>query len=84
MRIAKKRNPLNHQTVVFRKTDVLSCGNYEKCDFFEDYFLWAKMIQCGYKLTNLSEVMVETEVDSKYFDRRGGFNYIRHEYINRL
>ena len=35
------RNPLNHPTVMYRKSHVLSCGNYENCNLFEDYLLWA-------------------------------------------
>ena len=77
--IAKFRNPINHPTVMFRKSHVLACGNYEKCDFFEDYFLWAKLITHGYILRNLPEVLVETNVDAEYFRRRGGLKYINNE-----
>ena len=34
---AKFRNPMNHPTVMFRKSDVLRCGRYEECHLFEDY-----------------------------------------------
>lgn len=76
---AKFRNPINHPTVMFRKSHVLSCGNYESCDFFEDYLLWAKMLKNGYALRNLPEIFVETQVDLSYFQRRGGLRYVKHE-----
>ena len=78
-RTAKWRNPMNHPTVMFRKTDVLACNSYEFCPLFEDYYLWAKMLINGYVLSNLPEVLVETEVDSDYFRRRGGVTYVRNE-----
>lgn len=78
-RYAKQRNPLNHPTVMFRKNDVLSCGGYEKCDLFEDYYLWVKMIMHGFRLANLPDILVETDVITDYFRRRGGLKYVRYE-----
>ncbi len=76
---AKKRNPINHPTVMFRKNAVLSCGNYQDCAFFEDYYLWVRLIMGGYLLSNIPEVLVETHIDSDFFSRRGGISYIVHE-----
>ena len=73
---AKKRNPINHPTVMFRKKVVIACGNYQNCPYFEDYFLWARLLESGCNLANLPVVLVETEIDSAYFERRGGINYI--------
>ena len=42
------RNPVNHPTVMFRKQDVLDTGNYLPQLWFEDYYLWARMLQRGY------------------------------------
>jgi glycosyltransferase involved in cell wall biosynthesis len=78
-RMAKRRNPMNHPTVMFRKSDVLACNSYESCPLFEDYYLWVKMLTKGYLLSNLPEVLVETEVNSDYFRRRGGVTYVQHE-----
>ena len=77
--IAKRRNPINHPTVMFRKFHVLDCGSYESCTLFEDYLLWTKMLTRGYLFHNLPEVLVETEVDTSYFQRRGGFGYLNNE-----
>ncbi len=73
------RNPLNHPTVMYRKSHVVSCGNYENCNLFEDYLLWAKIIQSVYKVANLCEPLVETTVDNEYFKRRGGLKYVINE-----
>jgi len=77
---ARHRNPFNHPTVMFRRSHVLNSGNYEPCLFFEDYFLWAKMLMAGYRFENLSDILVETDVTSDYFSRRGGFAYMKHEF----
>ena len=75
-RVARRRNPLNHPTVMFRKSDVLASGNYEPCPLFEDYFLWARMLMSGYHLASLPHVLVETKVDPSFFSRRGGVSYV--------
>ncbi len=73
------RNPLNHPTVMFRKSDVLECGNYSDQPFFEDYLLWIKMIKMGKHLRNLPVVLVETLIDPGFFQRRAGFHYLLKE-----
>jgi len=80
-RLAKWRNPINHPTVMFRKSHVLACGSFESCHFFEDYFLWAKMLQQGFILRNIPQVLVETNIDDSYFLRRGGFPYVKYEFL---
>jgi glycosyltransferase involved in cell wall biosynthesis len=76
---ARRRNPVNHPTVMFRKSHVIGSGGYQPCMLFEDYFLWARMLVAGYLLSNISKVLVETQVGKEYFSRRGGINYLRHE-----
>ena len=77
--IARKRNPINHPTVVFRKDDILACGNYLDYPFFEDYELWARVISNGYLLSNIDQILVETTTNSDFFSRRCGPAYIKHE-----
>jgi glycosyltransferase involved in cell wall biosynthesis len=42
---AKKRNPMNHPSVMFKKEAVLSAGNYQHFPLFEDYYLWVRMLK---------------------------------------
>ena len=72
---AKRRNPLRHQTVVFRKSAVLASGNYRTFLWFEDYDLWIRIIKSGYKVANIPEVLVNVRADVNMFARRGGFAY---------
>lgn len=76
---ARRRNPVNHPTAMFRKSHVLQSGSYQPCLLFEDYFLWARMLMAGYQIANVPQVLVETHVDSEFFARRGGISYLNHE-----
>ena len=49
------RNPINHMSVIFRKSSVLAVGGYPYILFKEDYGLWLKMIDDGYIFENLQE-----------------------------
>ena len=37
-KMAKKRNPMNHMTVAYRKQAVIEVGNYQDMAYFEDYY----------------------------------------------
>ena len=78
-RTARKRNPINHPTVVFRKNDIIASGNYGDYRFFEDYELWARVILKEHRLANIDQILVETETNTRFFARRRGLSYIRHE-----
>jgi glycosyltransferase involved in cell wall biosynthesis len=77
---AKKRNPINHPTVMFRKQAVLAAGNYQEMLWFEDYLLWVNMLLNGSKMMNLQESLVYYRVGPEMFQRRGGWRYVRHEW----
>lgn len=79
LNFAKFRNPLNHMTVMFRRRAVLDAGNYQSCAGFEDYHLWARMLERGCQLCNLPDVLVHVRCGNGMQDRRGGFSYLLHE-----
>lgn len=78
---ARFRNPFNHMTVMFNKSVVLECGNYKELLYFEDYYLWMRMIRNNINMANIDEVLVFVRVDENMYKRRGGINYIKYEYI---
>ncbi|KHF38712.1 glycosyltransferase [Halalkalibacter okhensis] len=78
-KFAKSRNPFNHMTVVFRKSSVLKSGNYKEMLWFEDYYLWARMIANGCKMLNIPESLVYARVDNGFILRRGGKRYLLNE-----
>lgn len=71
----KLRNPLNHMTVMFRKSAVLECGNYCHFPLLEDYHLWSRMLAKGYRIGNISKVLVNARIDQGFSSKRGGWNY---------
>lgn len=73
----KKRNPMNHVSVVFKKSSVLDCGGYIDCPYFEDYYLWARMLKKQKKLVNINIEMVRVRAGLSMSNRRGNIKYIK-------
>lgn len=71
----KTRNPLNHPAVIFRKSAVERAGGYKHFPLFEDWYLWARMIQCGARFANIQECLLHFRTSSDMFKRRGGMKY---------
>lgn len=77
LRFAKKRNPFNHVSVMYRKSAVESVGSYESFFLLEDYYLWIRMLNNGYQGYNLQEPLVWVRVGKDMYKRRGGWKYIQ-------
>ena len=75
-KLMKKRNAINHVTVAYKKSKVLEAGNYQDMPFFEDYYLWVRMILKGFKFYNIQENLVNVRGGTSMIERRGGTNYI--------
>lgn len=75
----KTRCPFNHMTVMFRKSDVLNVGNYQDWHYNEDYYLWIRMAEAGYKFANLPDTLVNVRVGKDMYARRGGWKYFKSE-----
>jgi hypothetical protein len=79
VKYSRFRNPLNHPTVMFRKDLVLEAGNYRHMPLFEDYYLWLRLINKGYKLANISQSILFFRFTNEALQRRQGFNYLKKE-----
>lgn len=73
---AKKRNPVNHPVVMFRKGAVLAAGGYQHFPLFEDYYLWVRMLMNGAKFYNIQESLLYFRSSPDMFKRRGGLKYV--------
>ena len=73
----KKRNPFNHPTVIFKKKSVLKVGGYEDYPYFEDYYLWSKMIANNCIMHNSQKYLYKFRAGSSMFKRRGGYKYLK-------
>lgn len=80
-RIAHRRNPLCHPTVVFDAQAVHAVGGYEEIPGAEDYGLWVRMLRAGYRLGNLPEPLVRYRAGAGAWERRGGAAALRRELV---
>lgn len=80
IRVARRKNPFNHVTVVFRKDLVISIGGYPDDHLYEDYALWVRLIQNGAKCANLDHPLVRVRAGRDMSNRRGGWNYFCSEW----
>lgn len=71
------RDPLNHMTVMFRKSAVLDVGNYQPWHLDEDTYLWGRILKKGYEIANLPDVLVNVRVGDAMYARRGGWKYFK-------
>lgn len=76
---SKFRNPMNHMTVLFNKTNVMKIGGYMVSPFLQDYDLWIRMLSSGFEVRNIPEVLVWARFNENSLERRRGIVYLRQE-----
>ncbi|MDE6859042.1 MAG: glycosyltransferase [Duncaniella sp.] len=76
-RYIKSRNPLNHPSVIFRKSAVQSVGGYKHFPLFEDWYLWARMFANGAQFANIQESLLYFRTSKDMYKRRGGLKYAK-------
>jgi glycosyltransferase involved in cell wall biosynthesis len=77
------RNPVNHPSVMFRKSKVIEAGNYNgDIMLFEDFSLFIRMLQKGYSFYNIQECLLyfRTGIGIEVIKRRSGLFYIKNEW----
>jgi len=77
---AKMRNGINHPAVMYKKSIVEKAGGYKKMMWFEDYYLWARMMLNGAKFYNIQEPLVKMRAGYGQLERRGGLKYAIEEF----
>lgn len=71
----KKRCPVNHPAVVFRKKAVELAGGYRHFPLMEDYYLWVRLLLNGEKFYNIQESLLFFRTSDDTYKRRGGFKH---------
>lgn len=74
-RYATSRNPLNHPSVMFRKSAINSVGGYKHFYMFEDYYLWVRLLKDGFHIFNIQQSLLFFRTNSTMIARRGGWKY---------
>jgi glycosyltransferase involved in cell wall biosynthesis len=72
---AKKRCPVNHPVVMFRKNSILLAGGYRHFPLFEDYYLWIRLLLNGVKFYNVQESLLSFRTSPDMYKRRGGWKH---------
>lgn len=71
----KKRCPINHPAVMFRKGSVQFAGGYKAFPLFEDYYLWVRLLLNGAKFYNVQESLLRFRTSKDMYRRRGGLKH---------
>lgn len=74
------RDPVNHPSVLFKKSKVLEAGNYKEIFLNEDSYLWARMLANNCVFNNIEEPLVYFRVSDDTYQRRGGWKYVKAEW----
>ena len=75
----KGRCPFNHVSVTMLRSRVVAIGNYLDWHYNEDYYLWIRMAEAGYRFANLPDTLVNVRVGKEMYARRGGWKYFKSE-----
>lgn len=70
VKFAKYRSPINHPSVMYRKSIICKNGGYPKI-FPEDYALWGKLITKGVVFHNLPHKLLKMRASTAILNRRG-------------
>lgn len=74
-RYARKRCPVNHPSVMYKRSVVLGLGGYQ--GFPEDYYLWVRMLMHGCRFYNVQESLLWFRFPADVLKRRGGWRYAK-------
>lgn len=77
---AQMRNPINHPTVMFKKSLIEKAGSYKEINLFEDYYLWLRLLSRGFEINNISDTLVDFRIGSNLVERRQGWKYLIKEF----
>lgn len=71
-KFAKRRCPIRHPSLIYKKSAVLQAGNYRDYRHAQDYNLIVHMLLSGAKMYNVQKPLVYMRVSPDFYKRRGG------------
>ena len=74
---SKRRNPFNHSTVMFKKSAIISVGNYSEMRTNQDVELWVRLLNNGYRCYNIPTALVYFRYDFSTYKRRKKWKNIK-------
>lgn len=76
-KFARRRQPFNNVTVMYKKSAVLGVGSYRNLNRCEDFDLYVRMLHAGYQARNIEDILVNVRVDNEGTSRRASFDALR-------
>lgn len=81
LKFSRRRSPFNHPTVMYKKSDVISCGGYRDIIRKEDIDLFVRMLNQGYIGMNINKSLLLFRSNEDNFRRRKSWDNCKN-YIN--
>ncbi|EFB2367917.1 glycosyltransferase [Escherichia coli] len=78
-KFSKKRNPISHPSVIFKKSKILELGGYPSFKKSQDFALWSLMLVNGAKFANLEDILLRMRTGNNMMIRRG-LAYFKYEF----
>jgi glycosyltransferase involved in cell wall biosynthesis len=72
-------SPINHPTVLLRRSALLKVGLYRNIYLMEDYDLWLRLMDSRFGLLNLDLPLVAFRLGEGLYFRRGGTRFLKAE-----
>ena len=76
VKFSKRRNPMRHPAMMYKRESVVRVGGYQEALFFEDYDLVLRMIRNGCIFHNIQENLVYMQIGDGFYRRRGDLRYL--------
>lgn len=76
-KFARRRQPFNNTTVMYRRNAVMAVGGYRSLRRCEDYDVYLRLLNNGYYAGNLPETLVKVRVDAQAISRRASLSTLR-------
>ena len=78
---AQFRCPMNHMSVLFKKSKIIELGGYPLIPLKEDYALWLKALNNDLTLLNSNQILVKARAGSSMIKRRRNSKSVYSEFI---
>ncbi len=76
LKFARRRSPMRHPCMLYRKSEIIAVGNYRNVYHYEDYDLQERILHkkpgMGGGIYNIQEVLVYMRISKDFYRRRGG------------
>lgn len=79
VKFAKRRSPVSHPSVMFRKSVVIKNQGYPNFRKSQDYALWSKLLVNGEIFANIPQILLKMRTGNELQSRRG-FSHFKYEF----